>query len=89
MGETILRIKLSELKTIRIVCKKCGTVVEFPTERAGARYKGWNGECRDCKTPFVSSKTPEFEGFAALSAAFENLTNVADMEVEFIIPDEA
>lgn len=51
MTETILKVKLEELKTVRVTCTNCGTVVEIPTHKIAKTFE--DQHCKHCDRPFV------------------------------------
>ena len=58
MATKMLRVPISELKTVRITCLKCNRgVIEVSTIRATAALD--HGECRFCKAPLLPPSGPE------------------------------
>ena len=85
MGEHWLKVSLSELKTVRIVCQ-CGKgIVELPIDRLHTALHA-AGKCRFCDQQLVM---PGQDPFAALGAAIENLQKLPNVEVHFVIPDKS
>jgi hypothetical protein len=83
MSEKMIRVKLSELATIRIVCKKatCGGISEVPIAEV-ERLIG--GKCRHCEQ---SLRVGNEDALASLAEAIKNLTAIKNkVEVEFEIP---
>jgi hypothetical protein len=82
-----LTILLSELATVRLVCKKCRTAIEL--DLAGLRTKLGNAECPCCNNDF-----PEDDhGHRLLAELARTLPALRKdskaVEVEFVIPDSA
>ena len=84
VAESILRIPLEDLKTIRIKCNKCGTISEGPCSSAHNRVVT-NNQCGACghrfAQPGVSGQLFEFV------SQIEQLLQVNSFSIEFVIPD--
>jgi hypothetical protein len=85
MSETILKILLEELKTVRLVCKACNRgVIEVSIERFGEALN--KGECRFCQTAFFPSSGPGAKDpFNSLRLAIADLLREDRLGIEFII----
>jgi hypothetical protein len=94
MSETILKIQLSELETLRIVCKKCKAAIEMPISMLDRR-KGQNQ--RDLPCPgcgFVirvgradAEHGPIEDGLDLLVEAWEKLEPLkGNFDVQFVLP---
>lgn len=88
MSETILRVMLSELTTIRLRCQQpgCGGVVEFRSETTGTIPK----HCPLCKGPFfhpqASPQARDDAVIANLLQAMRDFVLVRDLvDMEFVI----
>lgn len=85
MSETIFRVLLSELKSLRVRCShpKCGVVMEFPLRRMA-------DEAGELRCPSCSSQLQERgEGkrrLMALADAVLALQRDQAVAVEFLIP---
>ncbi len=81
----MLRIPLSELKTIRITCKQCGkAVIEVPTVRADTVIE--KGGCRLCRRDVFDQHNDPLNH---LRLAFEQLEELKDklgVEFEIVAP---
>jgi hypothetical protein len=97
MPETTLKILLSELQTVRLVCqgtvggKPCRTTLEVPIERLATIANQGGRECPVCKTAFgvfpINGATQD--GFGPLAEAIRNLVAVKDrVVIEFTIPQK-
>lgn len=84
MSEAMLRVQLSEIKTFRIVCKKCKRgVIEVPLNRLNSALD--NGQCRLCNHPFL--RAGESDHFNDLKIAIEGLNGINDnISIEIEIP---
>ena len=85
MSEHLLKIKLSELVTIRLICHQCGSTVEMPVERLESLPK--HAHCTACNALLL--KRDEWntqEDFLALLAKAIRGLNTVGQEVQFIIP---
>ena len=84
MSETILRILLSELTTVRIRCQFCDTIVELPVESLAKRFDA--ERCAHCHEYFDMNKE-NVNPLAALSDAINGFAKFKDkLEVGFILP---
>ena len=98
MSEKLLSFFLSELATVRVVCRgvkagtPCGAVVEMPLARLKDAFlsvgvAAW--ECPFCRTPFhlhLPNGNPR-DPFTPLVNAILDLENIKDrVEIQFIIP---
>ena len=82
MSEKMLRVQLSELATVRVVCKKCNRgVIEVPLARLGMALD--HGACRLCNHEFFPDTKPNRLG--DLQLAIEELNQLRDLGVEFEI----
>lgn len=80
MSETVLRILLSEIKTLRITCKNCKAVIE--TLPDDLYNKTNNGQCKFCNQPLAS-----ISHIFDLARAIENLSKTEDtVTVEIVLP---
>jgi hypothetical protein len=99
MSETILKILLTELTLIRVVCKghrsdgvPCGAVFELSLDRiAGTFQNGQLAEwvCPFCKTAFHLHDRlgNHLDPFAPLAKAVADLAAMGkSLEVQFVIP---
>lgn len=85
----MIRVKLSELTTFRVVCKSCtrGGTVEVPVENLGSALTG-RGECRFCGHHVMARMTSP-DPLKRLGDAIEailRLDGVLDVEVEVPAP---
>jgi hypothetical protein len=85
MSERLLKFLITELRTVRISCKKCNrAVVELPVDRLDAALS--HGECRFCGYKFHDAGGPD--PFHSLRMALDELRNMKGIEVSFVLPDE-
>lgn len=80
----MLRIPITDLKTIRIVCKKCNNgVIEVPANRLSEALV--DGKCRFCRYPLI--KLDNYDPIQSLKVALEELSRIEkDLGIEFEIP---
>jgi hypothetical protein len=88
MSEKLLRFfLLSEIRTIRLVCKNegCGAISEVPIEKL--EQDKWK-TCRGCERPFgVTDKHAQLNWLQQFSQAVAGLREAAEnLEVEFVLP---
>jgi hypothetical protein len=89
MSRRLLAFLLSELKTVRIICKNptCQGAVEIPVEHLGSRMA--EPSCRICGHPFQPFAQGT-NGFSILARAIQLLQQHADQgDVEFILPESS
>jgi hypothetical protein len=86
MSRKLLAFLLSELKTVRVICKRdgCGMIYELPVAELETRFK--NMTCPACKNLLGHGNE---NGFAWLSAAVRAFATVKDwVELEFVLKDD-
>jgi hypothetical protein len=81
VSERILKVLLSELQTVRIICKKCAAVAEMTAKQVNG-ISEYN--CLGCGI-LISAKTP----LRNLASALDGVKNSDAVEVQFIIPEPA
>lgn len=81
MSRKLLAFLLSELNTVRIVCKKCRTAVEMTAEQVGGVTE-YN--CLGCRTTINAATA-----LKSLAAGMGNVKSSDLVEVEFVVPDPA
>lgn len=87
MSEHIIRFLLSEIKTVRVVCKKCGAVIETPIEKAGDALASGR-RCRFCNNDLGDPNHPNSDPLRGLAAVAESLTSMENVEVHFVFPGD-
>ena len=89
MTDTILRIQLNELKTVRILCrqKDCRGVIEIPLEEMAGRRAGLD-HCPLCAAQFSDSFPDGEHLFMQLAQVVGKLKNVKAFALEFPIKVE-
>lgn len=90
MSRKLFAFLLSELKTLRIVCKKCGSVIEMNLETTDLK-KGLN--CPTClHTELVSANDAANRSLITLSSLVDAINGLnkssKSYEVEFVLPDD-
>lgn len=83
MSEKLFKFLLSELKTVRFRCVKCGTVTEMDIDKAEVRLQ--DPRCPVCKEAWGTVDPNHFVNFAAAVRGIRGRTDV--VEVEFVLPD--
>ena len=91
MSEHLLKILLTELKTVRVRCKndQCGAVIELPVEKLTDRFR--STVCPVCRSLFVP---PGSQAAAHGTNPFMNLAKAIELfvqlgslvEIEFVLP---
>ena len=100
MGERVMKVPLSELKLVRVVCKgttgggPCGAVFEMPLERLATTFREspqlavWR--CPFCKEEYHLSdpRGGHLDPFAPFVKAALDLASLGDrLGVEFVLPE--
>ncbi len=91
MSEHVLRVLLSELQTIRLLCQnpRCGATVEFQLDRWD-RIAPTGFECPVCKERFHTSSEDATNCLKLLAEAVQGFCKAKDkVKVEFIIKEPA
>lgn len=88
MSETVLKILLGELKTVRILCKGkngkgCRGIVELPVEAIAELYR--DQKCPLCGVDIPNTSTNHLEQLGKTLIA---LRDFKTFEVEFVIPEK-
>jgi uncharacterized CHY-type Zn-finger protein len=78
MSEHILRIGLSELKVVRIVCVACGAVLEVSMDKLMRQ----ENSCAYCQAPF-GQVAKQFQALENAAAILESQSD--KLRVEFVI----
>jgi hypothetical protein len=91
MSETVLKILLNELKTLRIVCK-CKTAIEISVPSL-VREKGKERAmiCPGCGIELRVGRAdpnhgPLADGLDCLADAWTKLAQMPNVEVQFVVP---
>jgi hypothetical protein len=86
VSERVLKVFLSELAQVRIVCA-CGVVTEMKLDKlVGAT----DLKCPSCGAVFQSPKTSELESassLAKLAKSIAAIQSVSTFQIEFVLPD--
>lgn len=83
MGETIIRIKLSELDTVRVKCKKCDGTIEVSLNKLGTIGRG---NCPLCRHEWYNASGGVNDRLADFATVASSVLQVDNMEIEFVIP---
>jgi hypothetical protein len=82
--QKISSVPLTDLKTLRITCRKCGGVIEVPIQSAGNASS--NGGCRLCGNQFALPR--DLNKMTVLAEAIDAITKQEnEFTVEFPIRD--
>jgi len=91
MSRKLLAFLLSELATIRIICRNgmCGAITEIPINRLADTMKA--NCCPVCRSPFCNQQLERPPNWLArLAEVLTGLQKTADLvDVEFVLPDNA
>lgn len=90
MSEKLLRFLLSELKTVRVLCKDaaCGAITEMPIGKLDAMLRAKQCACPVCGRSFLSPPDVGQNYFAMLAIAIAGLAAIkSNVEVEFVLLD--
>ncbi len=83
MSQKLLKLLLSELGRVRIVCRKCGSVSEIDVDNLGNVGQFY---CPGC--PSSGKTVIEGNQLGALAHALRKLRELKDIEVEFVVPEK-
>jgi hypothetical protein len=83
MSEKVLRFLLSELETVRLICRNCKIVIEMPTSKLADTDSGIS--CPTCRAFFPKGQNKEEDHLGDLARAIWGLKNLGQ-EIEFVIP---
>ena len=91
MSKKLLTFLLSELTTVRVICRHagCGAITEVPID---ALQTMLGNECPVCRTRFLAQAPPHVQQatFADLAKAINGIAANKDrVEIEFVLPDES
>ena len=87
MGETVIRVSLSELQTVRLKCKKCHGTVEVSLDKLGSAAHG--GKCPLCRYQWYDDQQGKSDRLADFATAAANVLHVDGVEVEFVVPQSS
>lgn len=84
--ESILRVPLAALNTVRLVCDRtdCGGVVEMPTDRLDALTGAVS--CPSCGHALTPRAIGSIGGLKALGMTLKSLAGETGFSVEFVLP---
>ena len=78
-----MRVNITELTTVRILCSKCKSVSEIPIERLTSTFEH-NLNCRHCNQKFPEGASENY--FMKLADAFNKISDITEFDFEFCIP---
>ncbi len=89
MTETITRVQLAELKTVRIVCRKdgCAGIIELPLADMMTRNAGLD-RCPVCGSDYARYFPPGRHLFVELANLLDKLNSIRAFSLEFTIPSQ-
>jgi hypothetical protein len=84
MSRNLLVFLLSELDTVRVICRhaNCGVTIELPVGQLGQRFA--NGHCPACNQLLASGGKNAFEQLTEAVRAFKAYDKTVG--VEFVLP---
>ena len=87
MSRKLFAFLLSELKTVRLICKnpKCGGVTELTVERLGTKFFD-KAECPLCRAEFFGDRQVLNPLLQLARTVQEIQKRSAVVEVEFVLP---
>ena len=81
-----LTIALAKLKTVRIRCDKCDTILEGLLEKLHERFA--SGNCPVCGNPVIDPDEPNAPNWLRqLTQALHALSLTPDLEIEFVLTE--
>lgn len=92
MGETILRVALADIESVRVKCNECGWAYETKLSEVGSLKA--TSQCHGCGRPLwnnLSNQSPVrmTEPFWPLQTALGHLATQQGMTLEFVVPSVA
>lgn len=90
MSEHLLKVLLSELSTVRVVCKKCGAVFEMPLDRLAAAFRKTAQCCPFCGAGFhlFNPQGHAADVLGPFAQALADLQQAQNCDVEFVLPQK-
>ena len=93
MSKKLFAFLLSELKTVRIICKhdNCGVVVEVPVDKLNDKFGGSGAvKCIHCGRLLTEFSIAAVNPFSMVHhAIIESQRKDAKFDIEFVLPDNA
>lgn len=91
VSRKLVTFLLSELKTVRVICKHrgCGVVTEMPTNQLTVRFVGNQAACPHCRG-ILFHESPLHTVTPAVALAYlaaESVRADAMYDIEFVLPD--
>ncbi|HLK60045.1 MAG TPA: hypothetical protein VKU00_26025 [Chthonomonadaceae bacterium] len=87
MSEQLLKVLLEEIKSVRVICQKCHTIVELPIEAIGEKFA--SQQCPFCKNSFTVAGVVPPDPFHTLALALQSLQKISSqVKIEFVVPQE-
>ncbi len=90
MSKRLLSILLSELKTFRLVCLRCGTAVELDIDALDKGPRPW--QCAGCGThvrPVGHGGAVKPDALSDLAEALRRIRQLDGVTCEFVLPAES
>jgi hypothetical protein len=92
MGETIFRVALADIESVRVKCRSCGWSYETPLSAIGSLKA--TSKCHGCDRPLWNNLANQSvvkldEPFWPLQTAFNHLVEQQGMTLEFVVPSSA
>ena len=86
MSRKLFVFLLSELKTVRFICKKCGAVAEMNIDKIDQSFGA--PSCKGCSAPYDGANTNHINALTRLGKALEAAqAGSLGCEIEFVLPD--
>ncbi len=88
MSRKLFVFLLSELKTIRFLCKSkgCGAACEVPINQVAGMFR--DPVCKNCNARFYPVTATNINPLIVLAKAIEDLQHICvGVDVEFVLPD--
>jgi hypothetical protein len=85
MSETVLKILLGELTTVRVVCKQCGSALEVTLAQAATRQPSEPTLCPGCGT-CLRPVGAGGDDLQTLAEVLQRLGQRTAFDVQFVVP---
>ena len=86
MSRKLFAFLLSELGTLRVVCKQCSGVAEMTIDRACAKFET-QSNCPLCNQPLFGMSRGADNPLHRLATAIRSMQEHKTVDVEFVTPD--
>lgn len=87
MVEALYRVPLADVLKVRLVCRRCGTAVEYPVDKVERATD--KRPCPGCNNDLRPAGPDRDDSLYQLAAAVRDLRKSTLVAIEFVIPGPA